>query len=77
MRTPRLTGTIENGAGSFVLLRDEEGDFVGEVRADDDGRFVFHAIPGRWLVVCLTPGLRRREQEVELGRDDLEVLIPA
>jgi hypothetical protein len=74
---PRLTGRIDGGAGSFVQLRDAEGDFVGEVRADDEGRFVFHAIPGHWRVICLTPGRNRRQQEVDLGAADLDVRIPA
>lgn len=71
---PRLTGTIEHGAGAFVQLRDHEGDFVGEVRADDDGRFVLYPIPGTWTVICLTPG-DRREQHVDIGSDDVEILV--
>jgi Protein of unknown function (DUF1416) len=74
---PRLSGTIDDGAGSFVQLRDAEGDFVGEVRADEEGHFVFYAIPGRWRVICLTPGRNRRQQEVELGSDDLDVRLSA
>lgn len=74
---PRLTGTIVGGAGSFVQLRDSQGDFVGEVRADAEGRFVFYAIPGHWSVICLTPGRDRRQQEVELGSDDVEVRVSA
>ena len=69
---PRLTGAIEQGAGAYVQLRDAGGDFVGEVRADDDGLFTFYAVPGRWTVVCLTPG-RRREQHVELHGGDLDI----
>lgn len=74
---PRLTGTIDEGAGSFVQLRDAEGDFVGEVRADDEGRFVFYAIPGHWRVICLTPGKSRRQREIDLGPEDLDVRLPA
>lgn len=71
---PRLTGTIEHGAGAFVQLRDGEGDFVGEVRADDHGQFVLYPIPGAWTVVCMTPG-DRREQHVDIGTDDVEILV--
>jgi len=79
MAMPRLTGNISGGARAFVQLRDEEGDFVGEVRADDEGRFVFHAIPGHWRVVCLAPGGLRAEHEVDLGGTDVDVrfTIPA
>ena len=73
---PRLVGTIENGAGAFVQLRDSEGDFVGEVRADDAGHFTFHAIPGHWTVICLTPN-RRRERVIDLGSDDIDIRLPA
>jgi len=72
---PRLTGTIEEGAGAFVQLRDSGGDFVGEVRADAQGRFLLYAIPGHWTVICLTPG-RRREQQVDIGTDDLTIRLP-
>jgi Protein of unknown function (DUF1416) len=73
----RLSGTIDDGAGAFVQLRNADGDFVGEVRADARGRFVFHAIPGHWLLVCLTPGPRRRQKEIDLGVDDIDVRVPA
>jgi len=72
---PRLTGTIEQGAGAFVQLRDREGDFVGEVRADQEGRFTLFPIPGEWTVICLTPG-DRREQTVNVGRDDVDIRVP-
>lgn len=72
----RLTGTIDDGAGAFVQLRDSDGDFVGEVRADEDGRFTFHAIPGRWQLICLTPGPRRRQQEIDLGAEDVDIRVP-
>lgn len=73
---PRLTGTIEGGAGAFVQLRDQGGDFVGEVRADADGRFTLYPIPGEWTVICLTPG-DRREQQVDVGKDDIDIRVPA
>ena len=72
---PRLMGTINHGAGAFVQLRDSNGDFVGEVRADEAGQFTFHAIPGHWTVIYLTPG-HRGEQAVELGPDDVVVDLP-
>lgn len=68
-------GTIEEGAGAFVQLRDREGDFVGEVRADEDGHFTFHAIPGQWTVVCLTSA-RRRERVIDLGPEDVDIRVP-
>ena len=73
---PRLTGTIEHGAGAFVQLRDHEGDFVGEVRADDEGRFTLYPIAGEWTVICLTPG-ERREQHVDVGQEDIDIRVPA
>lgn len=71
---PKVIGTIDHGAGAFVQLRDAEGDFVGEVRADDHGHFTFHAIPGHWRVICLTPS-GRREQEIDLGPDDVDIRV--
>ena len=73
---PRLIGTIEDGAGAFVQLRNDGGDFVGEVRADDEGHFTFYAIPGHWTVICLTP-TRRRERIIDLGSEDLDIRVPA
>lgn len=71
---PRLMGSIEEGAGAFVQLRDAGGDFVGEVRADDEGRFTFHAVPGDWTIICLTPA-RRRERRIDLGSEDLVIEV--
>lgn len=73
---PRLTGTIEDGAGAFVQLRDQGGDFVGEVRADDDGTFILYPIPGEWTVICLTPN-DRREQHIDVGNEDIDIRVPA
>ena len=72
----RLHGTIDDGAGAFVQLRDAGGDFVGEVRADEEGSFTFYAIPGHWRVICLTPA-GRREKEVDLGTGDVDIRLPA
>jgi len=72
---PRLTGSITGGALAFVQLRDSGGDFVGEVRADDDGHFTFYVVPGHWRVICLAPGGRRAEREVDLGSGDLDVVV--
>jgi hypothetical protein len=71
---PKLSGTIDRGAGAFVQLRDAEGDFVGEVRADDEGHFTLYAIPGQWHIICLTPG-ERREQVVDLGTTDIDIRV--
>ena len=73
---PRLTGTVEEGPGAFVQLRDEGGDFAGEVRADEEGRFTLYPIPGHWTVICLTPD-RRRQQDIEVGAQDVEIRVPA
>lgn len=73
---PRVSGNIEEGAGAFVQLRDDDGDFVGEVRADGDGNFTLYAVAGRWTVVCLTPG-RRREKHLELEAADIDIEVPA
>ena len=43
------------------------------MRADDSGHFVFYAIPGHWRVICLAPGGRRVEHEVDMGSSDVDV----
>lgn len=73
---PRLRGTIEEGAGAFVQLRDEGGDFVGEVRADEEGHFALYAVPGHWTLICLTPG-GRRQKRIEIGAEDIDIRLPA
>lgn len=72
----RLTGSVDDGAGTFVQLRDAQGDFVGEVQTDDQGSFTFYAVPGHWRVVCLVPGGRRHEKEIVLGGEDQDIRIP-
>jgi hypothetical protein len=74
---PKLSGSIDNGAGAFVQLRDAVGDFVGEVRADRDGSFTFYAVPGHWHVICLIPGGRRLEQEIDLTSSDADIKVSA
>lgn len=75
MPVPRLTGSVDRGAGVFVQLRDGAGDFVGEVRADDDGRFTFYAIAGHWRVICLFPGGLRVERDVDMDNTDVDIRV--
>ena len=75
---PKINGRIpEGGAGAFVQLRDAEGDFVGEVRADEQGEFTFYAVPGDWHVICLMPGGRRLERDVSIEFGDVVIKVPA
>jgi hypothetical protein len=60
-----------------VQLRDAGGDFVGEVRADDQGGFTFYAVPGDWHVICLMPGGRRLERDVTIDLTDVVIKVPA
>ena len=60
-----------------MQLRDAGGDFVGEVRADDQGEFTFYAVPGDWHVICLMPGGRRLERDVTIDLTDVVIKVPA
>jgi uncharacterized protein YfaS (alpha-2-macroglobulin family) len=60
--------------GAYVRLLDGKGDFVGEIRSDGEGRFVFFANGGPWRLVVLAPGAERAEHDVELTQgQELEV----
>ncbi len=42
--------------GAYLSLKGGSGEFVGEIRTDETGRFQFYAGPGDWTVTCLVPG---------------------
>jgi hypothetical protein len=72
-----LTGTVlQSGSaadGAYVQLRNSEGDFIGEVRADESGSFVLYACRGTWQVVAWAPGRGRTQQQVRANLDDDEL----
>lgn len=77
---PRLTGTVlaqgKPAEGAYVQLQNLKGDFQGEVRAFEQGRFTFHPSPGRWRLVSWLPnGESRAEREIEVAKEDLQVDI--
>jgi hypothetical protein len=73
----RITGHVRAdespAAGAYVQLRDRENEFCGETRTDDDGRFVLYAVPGTWRLVAWLPAGARTNQEIQVGKDDLDV----
>jgi len=77
---PRVTGSVFSrgnvAANAYVQLRNKEGDFCGEVHADNDGRFVLYAVPGRWQLVSWLPGDGFAKQDVEIVVGDVDVRVP-
>jgi hypothetical protein len=63
-----LKGRIARGGrsaeGIYVRVHSPGGDFVGEVRTDEDGSFFFHLPLGTWFLVAFAPGGARVTQEV-------------
>src|SRR4051812_7842816 len=60
--------------GAYVQLRDEGNDFIGETRADGDGRFVLYAVPGTWQIVAWMPAGPRSNTVIRVqGTGDVEV----
>ena len=76
---PRLTGTVLVGERpieqAYVQVQNLAGDFQGEVRTDEEGRFVLHPTPGRWRLVSWSPGRGQAEREVEIQTADVDVEI--
>jgi hypothetical protein len=58
-----------------VQLTNPDGDFQGEVRADEHGGFVLHPVPGQWRLVAWAPGLGRTDRSVDVASADLEVQL--
>ena len=54
-------------SGAYVRVLDGGGEFTGEQRTGDDGRFRFNLSPGRWSVVAFAAGGERTVQEVTLA----------
>ena len=66
----------EPAKGAYVRLLSSTRDFVGEIRADDEGRFTFFVAPGDWVVVCLVPGADRAEHVFTLAQgQELDVEV--
>jgi hypothetical protein len=76
---PRLTGIVVQDDqpvdGAYVQIRNTDGDFQGEVRTDDRGRFILYPIPGRWRVLCWRPGLGRSDQGIVVGSEEMQLQI--
>jgi hypothetical protein len=78
---PRLTGTVvKDGVpaeGAYVQIQNTSGDFQGEVRTDEEGRFVLFPTPGRWRLISVWPGRGRGEEDIEVGyrEQSVEVLL--
>ena len=77
---PKVTGSVVTrgsvAANAYVQLRNKDGDFCGEVHADERGRFVLYAVPGRWQLVSWLPGDGSARQEVEIVVGDVDVRVP-
>src|SRR5258708_5870990 len=62
--------------GAYIRLLDSSRDFVGEIRATSNGRFVFFVAPGDWFLVVLVPGVERTEHRVTVAQsEELEVEV--
>jgi hypothetical protein len=72
-----LTGVVRAGdepaANAYVQIRNLDGDFQGEVKTDEEGKFHLHPVAGQWQLVSWLPGKSRAEQEVEVGEQDVSV----
>jgi len=68
----RITGRVKtDGApapNAYVQLRDQDNEFCGETRCDDDGQFVLYAVPGSWLLVAWLPAGARTNEVIEIGQ---------
>jgi hypothetical protein len=77
---PKVTGSVLSrgtvAANAYVQLRNKDGDFCGEVHADDEGHFVLYAVPGHWQLVSWLPGDGFCKQEVEIVLGDVDVNVP-
>ena len=56
--------------GAYLRLRGTDGEFVGEVRSDEQGKFRFYVAAGDWSLVCLAPGAERIEHPLSLKKGD-------
>ena len=75
----RLTGVVRAGDApaprAYVQVRNRDGDFVGEVRTDDEGWYVLHLVPGRWTIVSWLAGSGEAREDIEVGGGDLQTDI--
>lgn len=74
----RISGRVRTeagapAAGAYVQLRDNDNEFCGETRCDDDGRFVLYAVPGSWVVVAWMPAGPRTNDGIEIAGPDVDV----
>ena len=76
----RITGIVKTDGGkpavdAYVQLRDNDNEFCGETRCNDDGRFVLYAVPGSWILVAWLPAGARTNTVIEIGDGKGEVDI--
>ena len=74
----RITGHVKTDAGApaadaYVQLRDQDNEFCGETRCDDDGRFVLYAVPGSWVLVAWLPAGPRTNEVIRIEGGDVDV----
>ena len=56
--------------GAYLRLGGTDGEFVGEIRSDEAGKFRFYVAAGDWTLVCLAPGAERIEHPLSLKKGD-------
>ena len=75
---PRLTGRItvhgsKPARTATVELHNAPGDVVDQVQTDDDGRFTFHLVAGKWSARVWDEHGHRGRAEFELFDEDHEL----
>jgi hypothetical protein len=73
---PKLTGkiTVHGGAKpastAVVELHNSSGDVIDQVMVDDEGRYIYHLVAGRWHLRVWDAHGHRGETEVELDASE-------
>jgi hypothetical protein len=62
---PARTATVE--------VHNSAGDVIDQVQTDDDGRFTYHLVAGRWSLRVWDEHGHRGATEVELSEEDREL----
>ena len=70
----RVTAHGDAAASAVVELHNSAGDVVDQVQVDDDGRYVYHLVPGQWSVNVWDAHGHRGRGQVEIGEAEDKIL---
>lgn len=79
MAMPEIRGTVtlegKPVGRAYARLYGPSGEFVSERYTPDDGRFVFHVVPGTWTMEARAAGAGDHTTTLQVSDEEVHVEI--